>query len=175
MNEADQLITVAEIAIALAGFAGIIATFQAKNGMPARRGVAVGLAMMVNVSLLNAGFCALSLVLLNFELESSQVWGISSTLMGLNYIVVMYYITRRLMHGMTILRKGSKFFVFSLMSTNTVIGLSVLANGLGIGFNQEYAPYFVSVVYPLFVVRFMFSRMLMHPIWKSIRQHEAND
>ena len=50
MEQIDQLLTIAEISFALAGFAGVIATFQFRQQERVTRGQAISLSMIVNIS-----------------------------------------------------------------------------------------------------------------------------
>jgi len=66
----DVLILGAELSMALAGFAGIIATFQFRDTEKIRRADVVGLSIIVVYSLLAALQCAVILIL--NVIESSE-------------------------------------------------------------------------------------------------------
>lgn len=73
MVEAEQLLTLRQVAIAVAGFAGIIGAFQFKDVEKISRGDAVGLALIVNTGLMSAFYSTLPLILSNFGLKDAIV------------------------------------------------------------------------------------------------------
>lgn len=46
----------------------------------------------------------------------------------------------------------------------------ILACVLNIAFYREYGLYFVTMVYPFMVVGYMFSRMLLRPLWWTVNR-----
>jgi hypothetical protein len=63
MEETDLLLVFIEVAVALAGFSGIIATFQLRLSSVPKRSVLAGLSYIVNASFMGAYISALPLVL----------------------------------------------------------------------------------------------------------------
>ena len=73
MDESSLLLMGIEVSVALAGFAGIIATFQLRDESKVRRGDMVALTMLVSFSLMIGFFSALPLVLRVFRLEATTI------------------------------------------------------------------------------------------------------
>lgn len=173
MNAADQLLVIAQISIALAGFAGIIATFQFKDDKNVSRGHVLALGMVVNISLVGAFFSALPLALLNFEIRDELVWTICSTLMAINLTVFTLYIYKRARLDTVDMRSRIVFVSFFVLSA-VVVTFNTL-NALGIGFDREFAPYLLSFFFSFFLVCYNFSRLLMRPLWRQIHKREREE
>ena len=94
MSEVDQLLTIAEVSVALAGFAGIVATFQFKQQVRINQGHVLALSMIVNISLVGAFFAVLPLIFLNYGMAENKVWALCSGLMGANISMFMIFIWR---------------------------------------------------------------------------------
>ena len=89
MNVIDQLLLLIEIAVALAGFAGVVGTFQFKSGTKMARGDVLGLELMIHLSLTTAVCAILPVILLNFEIADSTIWSICSSISVIAYIIVL--------------------------------------------------------------------------------------
>ena len=169
MDQIDQLLTIAEISVALAGFAGVIATFQFRQNDRVKHGHAISLSMIVNISLVGAFFAALPIGLLNFGIDESQVWSISSFLFGINQIIFIIYIYRNM--TLDLLDTPIRILFASFFIIGTLIAIANFLNSLGIGFSRVYGPIFLTFLFNFALVGFIFSRLLMYPIWKSVREN----
>ncbi|NER10428.1 hypothetical protein SAMN06265375_10124 [Muriicola jejuensis] len=174
MENADQLLTLIQVAIAVAGFAGIIGTFQFKKGEIIRRGDAVGLAVVVNTGLMSAFYSTLPLLLMNFDINESTVWAISS---GMTCIIYAYFsidIATRLKNFKTY-KSFNKIIIYLLF----VVGFLIIAinflNAFNIVFKREFGPFYISLIYSLGLVCYMFSRLLLRPIWRTLRKQESEN
>ncbi len=166
MDPIDQLLTIAEIALTLAGFAGIIATFQFQNGSSLSRGRVLSLALIVYISLVGTFFAVLPIVLLNFGLPEKSVWAGCSALMAINISAFIVYIWRRTdtNHLSGPIRS---FYGASFLLASAVVIANIMNCIPGL-FDGEYSIYFVNFVFFLFLVGFYFSRLLLHPLWKAV-------
>jgi hypothetical protein len=171
MDHSDQLLTFAELAIALAGFSGIIATYQFKQEEYVSRGRVLGLSMIVNISLLAALFSVLPLALLNLGFSERSVWAFSSGLAGFIWIAFTIFIG----HNMTTyrVRKPARILFAFLFFVSAIASVVLLLNAFGIILHQTYAPYFAAFLLAFFMVCFNFSRLLMHPLWRALRENEV--
>ena len=100
MESTDLLLVGAEVSVAFAGFAGIIATFQFREAKQVKRGDVVGLTMIVQMSLNCALLSALPLLLSTFKLEATTIWTICS-LYGGTYTAYSMQSVHRNMRGAT--------------------------------------------------------------------------
>ncbi len=172
MENADQLLTFTQVAIAVAGFAGIIGTFQFKDGEKIRRGDAVGLAVVVNTGLMSAFYSTLPLLLINFGIDDATVWAVSS---GMTCIIYAYFsvdIAMRLKNFKTY-RTFNKLLIYVLFIVGFAVIVINILNAFNIVFKREFGPYYISLIYSLGLVCYMFSRLLLRPIWRTLRKQEA--
>ncbi|MCO1334939.1 hypothetical protein MO867_11375 [Microbulbifer sp. OS29] len=170
MKELDQLIVVLECCIILAGFAAIVGTLQPKKGRNVTKGRIVSLAMIIYISLVNALLASFTLALSNFDISDNSLWAASSAAMSLatTFSIIYLWVKKRL-KSISIVAKIIYFILFGL--AGSVVFMNIL-NTLGIIFNREYAPYFLSFVCNLFVVGYAFSRLLMRPLWEVVKENE---
>jgi len=80
MTGEAQLILLAEIAIALAGFAGIVATNQFRSTGRFSRGDAVGLVLIIHCGLVDAFFTLLPMAIFAFGHNEQTAFRFSSAL-----------------------------------------------------------------------------------------------
>lgn len=166
MNSIDQLLTVAEIALTLAGFAGIIATFQFKNSAFFSKGRVLSLSLIVYISLVGTFFAVLPIALLNFGLSEKSVWATCSALMALNITVFIIYIWQRT-HTDHLSRLLRAFYSTAFVGAILIVVINLM-NCAAIVFDSEYSIYFLNFLYCLFLVGFYFSRLLLQPLWKQV-------
>ncbi len=174
MENADQLLTFTQVAIAVAGFAGIIGTFQFKEGERIRRGDAVGLAVVVNTGLMSAFYSTLPLLLINFGMDDPTVWAISSAMTCLIYAYFSYDIAIRLKNFKTF-KSLNKIIIYLLFITGFIIIVINFLNACNIFFKREFGPFYISLIYSLGLVCYMFSRLLLRPIWRTLRKQESEN
>ena len=171
MESLDILILAVEASIALAGFAGIIATFQFGEGQDVRRGDAVGLAMIVQFSLLVALASAIPIGLFSLGLEEEIIWTASSVT-GAMLIVPGLRANRKSLGGVKSKAKLRPFFMFGHIVSSCFIVVYVM-NVLGIVFHRESGPLICANIWFLSLAGFMFSRLLLRPVWRNVRKQEA--
>jgi len=174
MDKAEQLLILTQVAIAVAGFAGIIGTFQFKEGERIRRGDVIGLAIVVNVGLMSAFYSTLPLIFINFGISDSIVWGICSGLACVIYTIAFSYfaiINKNFQSYKTI----NKLMVYSLYLVALIIVIINFLNACNIFFKREFGPFYISLIYSIGSVCYMFSRLLLRPIWRTIRKQESED
>ncbi|MGB5317842.1 hypothetical protein [Eudoraea sp.] len=174
MENADQLLTFTQVAIAVAGFAGIIGTFQFKEGEKIRRGDAVGLAVVVNTGLMSAFYSTLPLLLINFGVKDSTVWAISSGMTCFIYAYFSLDIAMRLKNFKKF-KTVNKILIYLLFIVGFIVIIINFLNAFNIVFKREFGPYYISLIYSLGLVCYMFSRLLLRPIWRTLRKQEAEE
>lgn len=129
--------------------------------------------MIVYISLVAALFCAVPLVLINFEVNERTTWAISSGLMGVNISVFIIYVWRNT--RLVTLHPISRLVYIAFFVAAVILVVMNTLNALGVVFDREYGPYFLSYVFCLFLVGFNFARLLLRPLWKAVKQLESND
>ena len=172
MENADQLLTFTQVAVAVAGFAGIIGTFQFKEGEKIKRGDVVGLALVVNTGLMSAFYSTLPLLLSNFGISDQVVWAISS---GMTCVIYTYFgidIAIRL-KDLKSYKRFNKLTIYVLFLVALAVIVINALNACNVIFKREFWPYHISLIYSLGLVCYMFSRLLLRPIWRVLRKQEA--
>lgn len=171
MEGADLLLVGAEVSVAFAGFAGIIAAFKFKDEHQISRGNYEGLSIIVNFGLGGAFFCLLPLVLSLFGIADTKTWSISSLIFGF-FLSYHFY---NLLKGARAsnMKPKTKSFFSAVFALSAVCVISMFANSAGVIFAQEPGPYVATIMFGLGLVGLMFSRLLLKPLRRSIQPHIA--
>jgi len=171
MEVFDLLLVCIEVSIALAGFAGVIATYQINDVTRVRRSTVAGLTMIVQCSLLVALVCAISLVLHTFGVKGETLWVISSVI-GAIVSAVMAYGFARSMRG-ALAKKSSWLLYLFLQGLCALFTLAMILNAADLVFHREPGPFVAGIVFALSVAGIMFSRLLLLPLWRIVREQEG--
>ncbi len=174
MEESSILLTFTQVAVAFVGFAAIVATFRFKDEFTIKKNDAVDLQLIVNTGLVGAFFSVLPLAFSSFGLQNNTVWALCSGIMSINYLGFIYYLSRKVRIS-KIRRKMSKLIVILYFSIGLLVLVINLMNTFDIVFKREFGPFFISLIYPLSMVGYMFSRLLFLPIWRTIKNQESNN
>ncbi|MFT6878831.1 MAG: hypothetical protein ACI9XK_004848 [Granulosicoccus sp.] len=171
MDVFDLLLVGVEASIALAGFAGVIATYQINNVTMIRRGPVGALTVIVQYSLMAALSCGICLCLSAFGVLDKTLWAISS-LIGTVFTIAGAYSIAKLMRG-AITKKSVRLLFLSLQSFGALVVLALILNALDLVFHREPGPFIAGIIYALGVASYMFSRLLLLPLWRIVREQEA--
>jgi hypothetical protein len=167
----DLLLEGIEASVALAGFSGIIATFQERSAAGIRRGPIASLTVVVQFSLLSALTCATPLFLHTFGISGALLWTISSVVAG-GFTAVGSYGGFRNMKGA--LTKRSVTLLFMLLQlVGVLVLLTNVFNVANFIFHREPGPVVAVVLYALTVAGYVFSRLLLLPLWRAVKEREA--
>tara|TARA_R110001599_G_C12234408_1_gene658280 strand:- start:1249 stop:1776 length:528 start_codon:yes stop_codon:yes gene_type:complete len=173
MTDISTLETVAEIGVALAGFAGIVATFQFRQNTAPTAGEIVALTIIVNMGLSVAAFSYLPILALSYTSNEGIVWSISSSLLAVYMSYMMYFIHSNLRGKV---KKTSARLLFTLFQlVGILIVISLISNALNIGIERGLPAYLTALVYGAYLVGMNFMRLLLLPIWKQFRASEASN
>ena len=169
MEESSILLTFTQVTVAFVGFAAIVATFRFKDEFTIKKNDAVDLQLIVNTGLVGAFFSILPLAFSSFGLKDTAVWALCSGLMSINYFGFIYYLFRKVKIS-KIRRKLSKLIVILYFSIGLFVLFINIMNTFDFVFKREFGPFFVSLIYPLSMVGYMFTRLLFLPIWRTIKK-----
>lgn len=173
MEESSILLTLTQVTVAFVGFASIVATFRFKDEFTIKKNDAIDLELIVNTGLVGAFFSVLPLILSSFGLQDASVWTLCSAIMSINYLGFMYYLSRMVKIS-KFRKKKSKLIISIYFAIGILVfGLNVM-NATNIVFHREFGPFLVSLIYPLCMVGYMFSRLLFLPIWRTIKHQKAD-
>lgn len=174
MEYTDQLLTITQVSVAIVGFAGIIGTFQFKEGERIRVGDVVALEMMVKVGLM-ATFCSiLPFILSNFGIDDASVWAIGSGFACVIYTYLWIYTANRIKNFRKY-KTINKIMIYVIFIIAFVVVLINFLNIFNIVFKREFGPFYVSLIYALGSVCLMFPRLLLRPIWRRMRKQETEN
>jgi hypothetical protein len=159
VDQSDILQTLAEIAVAFAGFSGVVAVFGRSD--PANWSFAdrMRFRTLIRSSLFAAFFCALPFCLFALHLSEEAVWRTASTFFAV-YLIYAVFLIWRSMSAATpaevaeISRPALTFLI--LMN---LVGLALnLYNAAALG---ELGPFLLAVLLLLSESGFLFARMLL--------------
>ncbi len=138
MAEEDLLFTLAEIAVAMAGFSAVVVVFRRRDQGGWAREDADRFNGMVLHSMASAFFCLLPSLLRVFTEEPSQVWAVASTAIGVQILGHCVVVFRLPSSGSS--TAGS-------LAAGLAVALLSAMNVLGFGFEREFRPYLVAVLW----------------------------
>ena len=170
MDAANQLMTLAEISVALAGFAGIISAVQLRNDSDVTLGRVISLAIILYASLGGVFFFAFPLLLMNFGLSEAEVWKWSSLLIGLTQVYLAIFFWRKSPRSKW--KPVNKCIFHSLFGISVLLGIGNLMNAAGIVFEREFGIFFALYMFNLGLVRLNFARLMMNPLWRILQKQE---
>jgi hypothetical protein len=169
MNDAvDQLLTIAEMGAAFAGFTAIAGVLA--NEIRKRHQAKVNFWIMIEFSFALVTFSVIPIVLFNFDLMESTVWSVSSAAMALFIPVHLATVGRMLI--LPAVESGEMkaawprlflplfFIVFLVQGLNTI----------GVFFEQTYAAYFLGLTFFILLVFTNFGSLLAQ-IWAEEREN----
>lgn len=164
------LLTMAQIAVAITGFSGIVAAFLFKETSEIRRGDAIGLAMIVSSSLVAAFFSILPFIFFSFKLNEEFVWSLCSGLMSLNFMAYYIYFFIHL-KKMKMKKSASRARIYTMSTIGGVVLTMNIFNAIAFIYKGEFGPYLIAIVYALTIISIMFYRLIIVPVWEKIKDH----
>jgi hypothetical protein len=170
MDILEMFALLVEVSIALAGFAGIIATFQYGGEIMVRRGPVAALTVIVQLSLLTALLASLPLLFHTFGLRDEDLWGTCSAIGVPLGFGIMYSIDSKMRPALSKRRFWLIYGTVQTISLLLVIGLFL--NTVNIIFHREPGPYMLAGVFLPCFAGYMFFRLLLNPLWKRVRDGE---
>ena len=150
MEHGDTLLTIAEIAIALAGFASLISVIGRRSSDTARATGSLRLRLMLEVSFRNAAFALLPLPFVQIAPSDPMLWRIFS---GLYLIVTTIHVAIRLRPGDA---DGERLLAFPSLILFGITVLASVANVLGLGGAYAFSLYLTNILLGLGSAGLMF-------------------
>mgnify|MGYP006971437467 CR=1 FL=1 len=127
--------------------------------------------MILQFSLLSALTCSVAIVLHSFDFKEATTWAICSGLcvvlqaLGLRGVI-------QTMRGVEMTKSFRRLAVVLQIPTLIMILVNIM-NASDIYFHREAGPVIATAVYALSIAAFMFSRLLLIPVWRNVRIQEA--
>jgi hypothetical protein len=160
VEHSDTLLTIAEIAVAFAGFSSIVVVFQNRDSGSWEPLDFIRYRSMLVGSLMTALFTAVPLVVSWLAVPPSLVWRVSSAAMLLWFavIIVVQFRIRSFFPS----RAGQvRWVAFILTSSSAAACLGL--NALGIAFQGTAEPFMVGITWILFLSGWQFYQLVALP------------
>ncbi len=159
MQGEDVLLTIAEIAIAFAGFSGIVVVFSRREGEWTETD-RIAFAEMIASSLMILVLALLPFLLHHSGLRHPAVWGWCSALAAAAFVIRGLYAVPRAMRtgsfsGGNLFSVGTAFLIGGFL---VIVGL--IGNAASIVFERIFAPYLAALLFYLLVGCFSFWNLL---------------
>jgi len=160
VNEKEALLTIAEIAIATIGFAGIVSALRPSASEAADAMHQLRLRLMVEASASVMVFAFLPFVLSGF-VSSESIWAIGSGIIAIAspLLVGSIYVRQRRLFGSGLIRETLLFDSF-VMIMAALVEITLILNCLGVLFESRFAAYLMGVLFPLGFAVAMFIRAI---------------
>jgi hypothetical protein len=131
--DTGELLTVAELAVAFAGFSALISVFASRSSVEDSRLESYGLRGLVEVSLMVAAFSVFPLIPHKLALADETVWRISSAAYFLVRVVGVFFAMRRfrrIEHAAGASERTIRNWILWPLSALSFIALVLVASGL---------------------------------------------
>ena len=146
----DQLLTIAEMGAAFAGFTAIAGVLASDSR--ARAKAKINFWIMIEFSFALIAFSLLPIVLFNFELSDATVWKISSTLMAVFIPVHLLTVGRLIIFPAVQRGEFDRRAPWIFVPLFAIIFLVQASNGFGIGFEHTFPAYFLGLTFFILLV-----------------------
>ncbi|MEM7410948.1 MAG: hypothetical protein AAF430_11990 [Myxococcota bacterium] len=142
MNPSDTLLTTAEIAVAVLGFAGIVAVLQSRAAPMAE----LRLRVMVEAGGTTIAFSLLPVGLLAFEIAEESVWSIASAGLGLATLALLArtFTRQRQLFGSIFLRETIVFDVGFWVSA-LLAAIALALNAFSVGYPASFGVFYAGL------------------------------
>lgn len=167
-----QMSIITEAAVALAGFAGVVASFQFSGNSYVSRGNILALSMMILMSLNVALFSLVPFVFFEFGLDDATVWRLCSFLFGLTWPIAMYSIYQQY-RKIKVRRRSTLYTFLSLGTISCIMTIALFLSAAGIVLQTGPGVFYASLVLALSISGYMFVRLVVRPLWREVRIRES--
>ena len=164
MNPSETLLTIAEISIAVIGFAGIVSALRPRSSphADAMHRLRMRMRIMIETSAYVVVFAFFPLLLAGLDLPKDVVWGVGSALLAATapIQVTSIYVRQRSLFGSALLRE-TLLFDASTIGLAVLVECALIANATGPLVEPRFAGYLVGVLFPLWAAVAMFIRAIL--------------
>ena len=174
MTIGDQLIAIAQIAVALAGFAGVVATFHLRGPDSITRPSFIRLRIMIELSLCVCMFSLLPMAIYNFGARDATVWAIANSTLALFSLFYLALVISRWSRGLYGKGKLSKKVVYPSGTVAFALYLVLVLVSFGaIKFHKPFSVYVFILFFDLGLACLMFARLVILPLLKSFEDYDT--
>jgi MYXO-CTERM domain-containing protein len=161
MPEESLLLTIAEVSIGFAGFAGIVALFGRRGAGSWSTADRVRFDALIRFALLSLFAAFLPLAIHYVSPDHGSPWRLASTILGLVLLAMFWRGRRRIAEVRA--SADSEANVpggWVLLGVNVLIALGLFLNAAGVIFQADAGPYLVALFLSLTCTGLMFARLL---------------
>jgi len=160
VNPDEALLTIAEIAIATIGFAGIMSALRSSSAQKTNAMHRLRLRLMVEASASVMVFAFLPFVLSGL-VDIDRIWIFGSAILAITspMLVGSIYVRQRRLFGTGLIRETLLFDTLVVIMAIFVESV-LIVNCFGTIFEQHFAAYLLGVLFPLGVAVAMFIRAI---------------
>lgn len=161
MDWADVLLTIAEVSIAFAGFASIVAILGGREGGGWRTEDVDRFWVMIEYSFAALFFAVVPFALFHLGVGEPDLWPLGSALMAAFLLGYAVMVTRRLIRHRLAGRVRSHWLSLSVLYgiCTVLVGAQGL-NAIASPFDEPFGVYLAGILWLLFGAGFMFMRLL---------------
>lgn len=154
MQYSETLLTIAELAVALAGFASLVSVIGRRQDERSRAIDSFRLQSMLEVALRYAALALVPLPFLQLAATSPMVWRLSSGLYLVSTVIYGVFRTRRA-RALEVVA-SERWLIISAAVLTSVASLINLANVFGLGGSDAFSLYLASLILGLGVTGLIF-------------------
>ncbi len=159
MQDSDLLLTIAEVAVAFAGFASLVSILGQRAAQDDFYVSSVRMRAMVLYSLLVVAFALVPFVLNRYGLRDEAVWRVSSALFAIAVVAVEVWLIRRVV-GLHALSRRTRPVLVIVIPTLSVASVTLLANATVVPSRLTAAVYLTGLGLLLFLAGLVFGLIL---------------
>lgn len=159
MDPADALLTIAELSIAVVGFAGIVFALRSGDNEPIN---VFRLRVMVEASLFAIAICLVPLIFLaaGWSPERLWAWGSAVLCVLIPVYVTTVFVRQAQLFGAAVLPEARVADSVALALTS-LVSLALVLNALGLLTEKRFAGYLIGLLTTLGAAIWMFSRVIL--------------
>jgi len=163
MEPSEALSTAAQIAVALAGFAGVVVVFRHESVHDWTPIDKFRLRLLLTNSILPLAFCVIGLLLLTIQPTPAGIWrwcSSAAVVTGLPLAITTFRSYRQLdpQQLRSALAAGSPLYVFSILGTG-----AMLLQVFNIAILNAFWPFFTGIAVHLLAAMVQFARLILLP------------
>jgi hypothetical protein len=159
MQEESLLLTIAEVSIGFAGFAGIVALFGRRAGGTWSTADRLRFNSLVRHALISLFAAFLPLAIHYVDPEHGSPWRASSAVFAVVFVLLFWTGSRRV----TEVRGDSEASIrgaWILIAAFAVLALGLFLNAIGVVFDGDAGPYLAALFFTLALTGLFFARLL---------------
>ncbi len=159
MDGTDALLTIAEVAVAFAGFASVVTAFRRRDDGSWSPPDVVRFQLMIAASLSAVLFALLPFAFAFFDVAEAKIWSASSAILAAYLLLLSALVVRRAVR-LTTMGALSPFVSWPFLAGDAAVLALLALNAAGAGPRPGLGPYFLGLLYLLILSGVSFARLM---------------